>query len=57
MTIAVDRTNGKVLGQILDETPQVSLDRDPRAVKTYLLLTRDGYSTVPADSVRVEEVR
>jgi hypothetical protein len=55
MTIARDHT-GRVIGQVIDETPQVSLDRDPRAVKTYLLLTRDGYTTAPATSVRLEKV-
>ena len=57
MTIAIDPRTNEVVGQVVDETPQLSLDRDPRAVRMLLLLTRDGWKSVPADSVRVEEVR
>ena len=57
MTIAINPRTNEVLGQVVDRTPQVSLDRDPRAIPMLLLLTRDGWKSVPADSVRVEEVR
>lgn len=55
MTIA--RTlAGDVLGQVLDRTPDETLERDPKAVPTLLILSASGYSTVPASSVRLEEV-
>ena len=56
MTVAVDIKTGAVVGQVLDETPDETLRRDPTAQRLYLLLTKDGYTTVPAASVRLEKV-
>lgn len=56
MTVAVDPRTNKVLGQVVDRTPQLTLDRDPRAVPMLLLLGKDGWSSVPAASVRLEEI-
>ena len=56
MTVAVDIKTGAVVGQVLDETPNETLRRDPNAQRLYLLLTKDGYTTVPAASVRLEKV-
>jgi hypothetical protein len=74
VTIAVDRTNGKVIGQVTTIAPDIarSLMAGARSdveyrslwrvaskgMEGYLcLLTRNGYRSVPADSVRVEKVR
>jgi hypothetical protein len=58
MTLAIDRTNGKVIGQVTRYTDALaSADPYRRKPATLTLLTKEGYVTVPADSVRVEEVR
>lgn len=57
MTIARDRITGQAIGQVLDETPALTLERDPKARRMLFVLTRDGYTTIPAASVRLEEVR
>lgn len=57
MTLAYDIVTGRLLGQILDETPRETLERDAEAVRLYLILARDGYSSVRADSVRIETTR
>jgi hypothetical protein len=56
MTIARDIRTGAVVGQVIDETPLATLVRDPLARKRYTLLTRKGYKSVPATSVRLEKV-
>jgi hypothetical protein len=56
MTIAVDRINGEVLGQVV-EGGAYYVGAYGRPIGTVRLLTATGYVTVPADSVRVEEVR
>lgn len=56
MTIARD-DKGAAIGQVLDRTPALTLERDPKARELLLLLTQDGrYVTVPAHSVRLENV-
>jgi len=58
MTIAIDRKTGKPIGQVIDRQPGVLDDkgRIVSAVPQLLLLDRDGYFTVSAWSVKVEEV-
>jgi hypothetical protein len=56
MTIAVDRTNGKVLGQIV-EGGAFYVGAYGRPIGTVRLLTATGYVIVPADSVRLETLR
>ena len=56
MVVAVDVKTGAVVGQVLDQTPQETLDRDPEARSLYLILGAAGYSTVPATTVRLEKV-
>lgn len=54
MTIARDK-NGAVVGQVLGERASLQMKHGPRPL---VLLTREGrYVTVPASSVRLEEVR
>jgi len=55
MTVAID-AHGKVLGQVIDRTPDATLERDPGARRLLLLLTAKGYTTVQAASVRLEKV-
>ena len=61
MTIAVDIRTGAVVGQVCAETwrrDTSALDEyQPNRIHLLQLLTRDGYITVPATSVWVEEVR
>ncbi len=59
MTIAIDRTTNEILGQYLDNQPGVRDDRGRivSAVPQVLLLTGNGYITVPAASVRLEVLR
>ena len=54
MTIAVDRTNGKVLGQIVSLHPAAPMAAREGEVNVFY---RGEYLRIPADSVRVEEVR
>jgi hypothetical protein len=59
MTIARDIRTGQVVGQVTAvrrlSIPQM-LDL-PNAPEGITILTREGYLTVPATSVRVEEIR
>ena len=59
MTVAIDRATGKPCGQVVDRQPGIKDERgkivDARPM--LLLLTRDGYKTVPLSTVRLEEVR
>ena len=66
MTLAIDRTSGKVLGQVCTlaalepfvSSTRYALTADDVDNGPFLyLLTRDGYQTVRRNSVRVEEVR
>jgi hypothetical protein len=59
MTIARDIHTGQVVGQVTavrrPSIPQMlGLENAPEGIT---ILTREGYLTVPATSVRVEEVR
>ena len=56
MTVAVDIKTNRIIGQVLDRTPVATMRRDPKARRLYLLLTANGYMTVPAASVRLEKV-
>lgn len=46
MTVAVDKTSGKVVGQVLEVFP----------TGLVAILTRFGYKTVMTSAVRLEEV-
>jgi len=56
VTLAISTETGRVIGQVIDNQPGI---RGPlgTAVPQVLLLTRRGYESVPAWSVRLEVVR
>lgn len=56
MTIAIDVRTGAVVGQVVGWTPPTEENRNPRSSDSLMLLTREGYKTVPALSVRLEEL-
>jgi hypothetical protein len=53
MTIAIDRTSGKVLGQVVD----LAAGRFEELGETVTLLTKAGYWTLPRYQVRLETLR
>ena len=55
MIVAVDIKTGAVVGQVLDRLPWSNYP-EPTTSERVLLLTKDGYTSVPAASVRLEKV-